>query len=90
MFKHLRSLHFLARDDIETILKLAKKVKQKPEEYAHALAGKNLVMLFELPSLRTRNSFEAAMTQLGGHAIFIKCPPKESFPEELGTSRGSL
>ncbi|UCC33819.1 MAG: ornithine carbamoyltransferase [Candidatus Bathyarchaeota archaeon] len=80
--KHLRSLHFLSRDEIETILELTRDIKQKPAEYAHTLAGKTLAMLFELPSLRTRNSFETAMTQLGGHAIFIKCPPEESFPEK--------
>ena len=83
MFKHLRSLHFLSIDEVKTVLELAKDIKQKPEEYAHALEGKTLAMLFELPSLRTRISFETAMTQLGGHAIFIKCPPKDAFPEEF-------
>ncbi|NIR86616.1 ornithine carbamoyltransferase [Candidatus Bathyarchaeota archaeon] len=83
MFKHLRSLHFLSRNDIVTILELAKKIKQKPEKYAQTLEGKTLAMLFELPSLRTRSSFETAMTQLGGHAIYIKCPPRESFPQEF-------
>ncbi len=82
LFKNLRSLHFLSRDDIETILETAKNIKQKPRDYTHALEGKTLAMLFELPSLRTRNSFETAMNQLGGHAIFIKCPPKEAFPQE--------
>jgi ornithine carbamoyltransferase len=38
---------------------------------------KTLVMLFEKPSLRTRISFEIAMTQLGGNAIYVK-------PEDIG------
>jgi len=90
LVKHLRSLHFLSRDEIETILELAKDIKQKPEKYAHALEGKTLAMLFELPSLRTRNSFETAMAQLGGHAIFIKCPPKDAFPEEFKKLAGFI
>jgi len=42
-----------------------------------SLAGKTLVMLFEKPSLRTRISFEVAMTNLGGSAIYVK-------PEDIG------
>jgi ornithine carbamoyltransferase len=41
------------------------------------LAGKTLAMLFEKPSLRTRISFQVAMTNLGGHTIDIK-------PEDIG------
>ena len=41
------------------------------------LAGKVLAMLFEKPSLRTRMSFDVAMTGLGGSAIYVK-------PEDIG------
>lgn len=41
------------------------------------LAGKTLAMLFEKPSLRTRISFQVAMTDLGGHVIYVK-------PEDIG------
>ncbi len=41
------------------------------------LSGKVLAMLFEKPSLRTRISFQVAMTDLGGNAIYVK-------PEDIG------
>jgi len=44
------------------------------------LTGKTLAMLFEKPSLRTRISFEVAMTDLGGNAIYVK-------PEDIGGIR---
>ena len=65
----LISIHDLARDEVLEILDLALEVKADPGSYRDALPQKTLAMIFEKPSLRTRVSFEAGMTQLGGHAI---------------------
>ncbi len=56
-------------EDLRRMLELATEVKANPAHWSTALAGKTLFMYFEKPSLRTRVTFEAAMTQLGGHAI---------------------
>lgn len=50
------------------------------------LAGKTLAMVFQKPSLRTRVSFEMAMQQTGGHALYIapdeiKLGQRESVPD---------
>jgi ornithine carbamoyltransferase len=47
------------------------KLKLKYGEPHRYLDGKTLGMIFERPSTRTRVSFEAGMTQLGGHAQFL-------------------
>jgi len=55
--------------ELERFLEVAAEVKANPEHFATALAGQTLFMYFEKPSLRTRVTFEAGMTRLGGHAI---------------------
>jgi ornithine carbamoyltransferase len=67
----LVSLGDLTPDQILEILDLAATMKANPDHYASALAGRTLVMIFEKPSLRTRVTFEAGMTQLGGSAIYL-------------------
>lgn len=68
--KHLISLKDWSPEAIFEVLDLAAKVKAAPGQYADVLKQKTLLMIFEKPSLRTRISFEAGMTQLGGHAIY--------------------
>ena len=68
--KHLISLKEWSATEIRETLDLAKDLKAHPEKYADAMARKTLLMIFEKPSLRTRLSFEAGMTQMGGHAIY--------------------
>ena len=56
---------------VATLLELAFKIKKSPQDYTQKLKHKNLLMLFEKTSTRTRTSFEVAMNQMGGHAIFM-------------------
>jgi ornithine carbamoyltransferase len=67
---HLISLKEWSPEKIRSVLDLAKDVKSHPEKYSDAMDRKTLLMIFEKPSLRTRLSFEAGMTQMGGHAIY--------------------
>lgn len=71
--RHLTSLKEQSREDILEILNLARKVKAKRNagELTNYLTNKTLIMLFEKTSTRTRLSFEAGMTELGGHAIYL-------------------
>jgi len=59
----------LSGDELASLLGLAQSLKAAGREQQRFLQGKSLAMLFEKPSLRTRVSFEIAMTQLGGHAV---------------------
>ncbi|UCF10865.1 MAG: ornithine carbamoyltransferase, partial [Candidatus Bipolaricaulota bacterium] len=63
-----------SRDEIEAMLDAAHDLKRKfiRREPHRVLEGQTLHMLFYNTSLRTRNSFEAGMTQLGGHAHFLQ------------------
>jgi N-acetylornithine carbamoyltransferase len=63
-----------SRDEIEMMLDTAHELKRKQirREPHHILQDRTLHMLFYNSSLRTRNSFEAGMTQLGGHAHFLQ------------------
>jgi ornithine carbamoyltransferase len=64
----------LTDDELIYLLDLAGEVKQSPRDYAHALDGKSIAMLFEKPSLRTKLTFELAIRQLGGDSVFIEGP----------------
>lgn len=61
------------KQDIIKTLEYAKKLKgiYKEGNLQNLLSGKTFFMLFYNPSTRTRASFEAAMTALGGHAPFV-------------------
>ena len=64
----------LSDDELLYLLDLAAEVKSSPGDYARALDGRNIGMLFEKPSLRTKLTFELAMKQMGGGSVFIEGP----------------
>ncbi len=67
----LCSIADLKSAEVRAILKLGHEVKRNPRAYRHALDAKQMVLMFEKASLRTRLSFEAGMNTLGGSAIFF-------------------
>ncbi len=71
--RHLISLKEQSAEDIRQILDIAAKLKKKYKtgKATDLLRDKTLLMFFQKPSTRTRISFEAGMTELGGHAIYL-------------------
>jgi ornithine carbamoyltransferase len=69
--RDLVSIHDLAPAEILSLFNLTAMLKLRPAEFRSVLAGKQMVMFFEKPSLRTRLTFEAGMDSLGGSTFFI-------------------
>ncbi len=72
--KHLLASSDLQPDEIRDLIALARRLKANPQP---VLAGVELALLFEKPSLRTRMSFEVGMRRLGGDAVYMA-------PQEVG------
>ena len=64
--RDLVSSRDLSPSEVHSVLDLAAVVKARPADFRRTLEGKQLVMFFEKPSLRTRLTFEAGMASLGG------------------------
>jgi len=76
--RDILSVADFAPGEVEQLVKDT--IKSKKEAWPQVLAGKNIALLFEKPSLRTRMSFELAVHQLGGYAIYMS-------PEEIGLGK---
>jgi ornithine carbamoyltransferase len=69
--RDLVSVRDLSPQEVKAVLDLASLIKQRPSDFRGALAGKQMVLFFEKPSLRTRLTFEAGMASLGGVSFFV-------------------
>lgn len=72
--KDLLSISDLSKEELTYLLEMSKLFKSRyyaGERVINVLAGKSLAMIFQKPSTRTRVSFEVAMHQLGGYALYL-------------------
>ena len=63
-----------SQEDLKTLIDAAKDLKKKYKgkvSHSDILRDRTLFMIFFNRSLRTRNSFEGGITQLGGHGHFL-------------------
>ena len=69
--RDLISIQDFQPDELACALELATAMKQRPADYRGTLVGKQIVLFFEKPSLRTRLTFEAGINSLGGVSFFV-------------------
>ena len=70
--RDLISIADYSSEEASFVLDAAISLKRDPGQVARLAEGKTLAMLFEKQSLRTRVTFETAMTQMGGHGIYLQ------------------
>ena len=68
---HLINFKELTSQELGGLVDLGIEVKNNPKKYIKTFEGKSAALIFQKTSTRTRVSFEVAMTQLGGHALYI-------------------
>jgi ornithine carbamoyltransferase len=69
--RDLISIADLSTNEMAAIMELAHAVKTAPEDFRHGLDAKQMVLIFEKASLRTRLTFEVGMKSAGGSATFV-------------------
>ncbi|EQD29835.1 ornithine carbamoyltransferase, partial [mine drainage metagenome] len=69
------------RNDLEEVISLSLRVKRDRYSKRSEMEGRTVGLIFEKPSTRTRISLETAITQLGGHGIYLN-------PSDMQMGRG--
>jgi len=60
-----------SKEEIKNLIELTVDVKKNKLKYSKVLKNKNIALLFDKPSTRTRISFEAGINQLGGNCLVL-------------------
>jgi ornithine carbamoyltransferase len=68
---HLINFKELSSQEFNAMVDLGIETKHNPQKYSKTFQGKSAALIFQKTSTRTRVAFEVAMTQLGGHGLFI-------------------
>ena len=89
-FVHLITLKDWSSKELGALVGGSLEIKKNPEKYEFALEGKSLAMIFQKTSTRTRLSFEVAMTQLGGHSIYMDWVTTNLVLADLGDEAKSI
>lgn len=74
MLRHFLDTQDFSKSELLELIQLTRELKQADRDGVRPklLQDASLAMIFEEPSTRTRISFEVAMTELGGHALYLK------------------
>ncbi len=72
--RHFLTIDSISTDQFHQLIAVARYLKRRRAQgiAEQVFTGKTLAMIFEKPSLRTRLSFETAMTELGGRSLYIR------------------
>ena len=87
---HLLTLKDWSSKEIKEVVDCSLEIKKKPEEYEFVLEDLSLAMIFQKTSTRTRLSFEVAMTQMGGHSIYMDWMTTNLVLADLGDETRSI
>ncbi|MEM4294867.1 MAG: hypothetical protein QXV86_03775, partial [Candidatus Caldarchaeum sp.] len=69
--RHYLEVMDLSSSEMKSLVKLALRWKKSGYPRSRPLAGKQVALIFQKPSTRTRVSFQSAVSKLGGDSFYL-------------------